>query len=140
MIELDPRNYAAVQELLRPFDYSLSVRAALEGNNPGRFFVDDPARPRAVLAITGEGTFLAGDPSDPTTIEPLRRLLRKVFTGTVFPSAEWCISLHVDPDDWVAELPGLVPTHQADGLLNLSIITYKVELSPSQETHIEFSA
>lgn len=117
MIELDPKGFAAVQDLLRPFDYSLSVRAVLEGNNPGRIFVDDTAWPRTVLAITGEGTFLAGDHRDATIIDPLRRLLRRIFTGAVFPSAGWCISLHVDPGDWAAELPKLVPTHQADGLL-----------------------
>jgi RimJ/RimL family protein N-acetyltransferase len=128
MIELDPRGFAAVQELLRPFEYSLSVRAALEGYNPGRFFVDDPDRPRTVLAITGEGTFLADDPSDPTIIEPLRRLLRRIFTGTVFPSAKWCISLHVDRDEWAAELPRLVPTHQADELLNYHYLCRDLKL------------
>lgn len=116
MIELDPKDFGAVQNLLRPFDYSLSVQAVLEGNNLGRLFVDDAGQPRTVLAITGEGTFLAGD-RDPTIIEPLRRLLQRIFTGTVFPSAEWCISLNVHPGGWVAELPKLVPTHEADGLV-----------------------
>ena len=134
MIELDPKGPAAVQELLRPFEYSLSIRAALEGNNPGRFFVDDPGQPRTVLAITGEGTFLAGDYRDPTIIESLRRLLRRIFTGTVFPSAEWCISLHVDPDDWVAELPKLVPTHQADGLLGYHYLCR--DLKPDWRAHL----
>jgi RimJ/RimL family protein N-acetyltransferase len=134
MIELNPKGFAAVQDLLRPFDYSLSIRAALAGDNPGRIFVNDPARPRTVLAITGEGTFLAGDYHDPTIIDPLRRLLRRIFSGTVFPSAEWCISLHVDSDDWAAELPKLVPTHQADELLGYHYLCR--DLDPGWQPHL----
>ena len=128
MIELDPKGFGAVQDLLCPFDYNLSVQAVLERNNCGRIFVDDPVQPRTVLAITGEGTFLAGDYRDSTIIEPLRRLLQRIFTGTVFSGAEWCISLHVNPEGWVDMLPKLVPTHDADELLGYHYLCRRLKL------------
>ena len=117
MHELKSEEFNIVRDMLRPFDYSLSIRAALEGNNPARMFVDDPANPRTLLAITGEGTFLAGDDRNPTTIEKLRLLFKQIFTGSFFPSAEWCITLSVDPPTWESWLPDLIPTHEPDRLL-----------------------
>ena len=64
--ELKPTDYEVVRSLFQGFDYSLSIHAAIEGNNPGRIFVDDPEQPRTALALTVEGTLLAGDSLDPT--------------------------------------------------------------------------
>lgn len=39
--ELKPDQFEAVRSLFRDFDYSLSIHAAIEGNIPGRIFVND---------------------------------------------------------------------------------------------------
>jgi hypothetical protein len=59
--ELKPNEFEKARSLFRGFDYSLSVHAAIEGNNPGRIFVDDVDRPRTALALTVEVYLLAGD-------------------------------------------------------------------------------
>ena len=38
-VELQPRQFVAVRTLFGGFDYSLSIHATIEGNNPGRIFV-----------------------------------------------------------------------------------------------------
>lgn len=83
--ELKPTEYEIVRSLFQGFDYRLSIYAAIEGNNPGRIFVDNREQPRTALALTVEGTLLAGDHSDPATIEGLRQLFEEqIFTGKVF--------------------------------------------------------
>ena len=80
--ELKPSEYEKVRSLFQGFDYSLSIQAAIEGNNPGRIFVNNLEAPRTALALTVEGTLLAGDHSDPTTITDLNQLFEKqIFTG-----------------------------------------------------------
>ncbi len=115
MKELQPGQYERVRSLFEAFDYSLSIRALIEGNNPGRVFVDDVLRPRTALAMTVEGTLLAGDYDNPTTNGALRDFLRqRVFTGEVFVEDDWSVTLAVHPQAWEARLPDIIPTHQAD--------------------------
>jgi hypothetical protein len=56
--ELDSDEFDRVRPLFQGFDYSLSIHAAIEGNNPGRIFVDDRFNPRTALALTVEGYLL----------------------------------------------------------------------------------
>jgi tetratricopeptide (TPR) repeat protein len=115
--ELEPNEVARVRPLFQGFDYSLSIHALIEGNNPGRIFVDDLERPRTALALTVEGCLLAGDDSHPATNKALRRLFKEhIFTGRVFVEDDWSMTLAVHPEAWVAKLPELVPTHEADEL------------------------
>ena len=87
--ELESNEYERVRSLFQGFDYSLSILAAIEGNNPGRIFVDDADRPHTALAFTVEGYLLTGDHDNPATNEALRCLLReKIFTGEVFVNDE----------------------------------------------------
>jgi len=58
--ELRSNEFERVRFLFHGFDYSLSIYAAIEGNNPGRIFVDDAHDPRTALALTVEGYLLAG--------------------------------------------------------------------------------
>jgi GNAT superfamily N-acetyltransferase len=113
--ELESNEYERVRSLFQGFDYSLSVLAAIEGNNPGRIFVDDADRPHTALAFTVEGYLLAGDHDNPATNEALRCLLReKIFTGEVFVNGDWSMSLAVHPETWEAKLPELIPTHEVE--------------------------
>jgi hypothetical protein len=85
--ELSPNEFEKARPLFQGLDYNLAIHAAIDGNNPGRIFVDDPAQPRTAFALTVEGYLLAGDHDNPVTNQALGRFLReKIFTGEVFPS------------------------------------------------------
>jgi hypothetical protein len=115
--ELRPGEFANVQPLFEPFDYSLSIKAAIEGNSPGRIFVDDSSHPRTALALTVEGYFLAGAHDNPQTNEALRRLFKEqIFSRRVYVNGDESMSLAVHPQAWEARLPELIPTHEAEKL------------------------
>ena len=85
MKELDPVSYDKVRALFRAFDHSLSIHAAMEGNSPGRIFVDHLDQPRTAPAFTVKGTLLAGDNGDPATHQALHRFFKeKVFRWSPF--------------------------------------------------------
>jgi GNAT superfamily N-acetyltransferase len=128
--ELKPSEYHRVRSLFQGFDYSLSIHALIEGNNPGRIFVDSAERPRAALALTVEGTLLAGDHGNPDTNAALRRLLREqIFTGKVFVEDDWSVTLAVHPHTWEAKLPELIPTHEADRLPRFHYLCRELKLN-----------
>jgi RimJ/RimL family protein N-acetyltransferase len=113
--ELKPNEFEGARSLFQGFDYSLSIHAAIEGNNPGRIFVDDVVHPRTALALTVEGVLLAGDDGNLETNGALHRLFKeRVFTGEVFVNGDWSMSLAVHPETWEAKLPELIPTHEVE--------------------------
>lgn len=113
--ELKSNEFERVRPMFQGFDYSLSIHAAIEGNNPGRIFVDEAEQPRTAFALTVEGYLLAGEHDNPTTNEALRCLLKeKIFTGEVFVNGDWSMSLAVHPETWEAKLPELIPTHEVE--------------------------
>jgi len=59
-VELKATEFEGVRPLFAGFDYSLSIEAALLGNNPGRIFVDDAHNPKLGFALTVERYLLTG--------------------------------------------------------------------------------
>jgi GNAT superfamily N-acetyltransferase len=115
--ELTPQHFEKARSLFDGFDYSLSIRAMLEGNSPGRIFVDNVERPCTAFALTVEGYLLTGDHTDPAVLEGLRRLLaEQIFTGQVYVNGDESMSLAVHPPTWETQLPSLIPTHDAEKL------------------------
>lgn len=113
--ELKPYQFERARPLFQGFDYSLSIHAAIAGNNPGRIFVDDLRDPHTALALTVEGYLLAGDHDNVETHAALGRLFQeRIFTGEVFVNGDWSVSLAVDPQAWEARLPELIPTHEVE--------------------------
>ena len=113
--ELSPEDYRCAEPLLRPFDYSVSLQAALVGDSPARIFVDDARRPRAAFALTVEGYFLAGDSQDPEVRQAFRDFMQDcVFTGQILIRVDSWMSLAVHPARWEALLPEIIPTHEAE--------------------------
>ena len=113
--ELEASEFGRARPLFAGFDYSLSIQAAIEGNNPGRIFVDDLDQPRTALGLTVEGYLLAGGYGNRETVDALRRTFRdKIFSGEVFVNGDWSMSLAVYPEAWEARLPELIPTHEAE--------------------------
>ncbi len=89
MQELAPDQFDSVRPLFQGFDYSLSIRAAIKGNNPGRIFVDNVVQPRTAFALTVEGYLLAGDHDNASINEALRRFLREqIFTGEAYVNGD----------------------------------------------------
>ena len=113
--ELKFEEYQNVRSLFDGFGYSLSIRAVLDGGNPGRIFADDPLHPRLAFALTIEGYLLAGDPSDPALRETMRQFFRdSIFTGQVYLDDDETLTLAVYPPEWADYLPELVPTHEVE--------------------------
>jgi RimJ/RimL family protein N-acetyltransferase len=111
--ELESHEFTKVRPLFEGFDYSLSIHAAIEGNNPGRIFVDDVSEPRTALALTVEGYLLAGEHDNPVTVEALRRFLKgQIFSGKIYVNGDWSMSLAVHPQAWEARLPELIPGYE----------------------------
>ena len=111
--ELDSHDWARVRPLFEGFDYSLSLHAAIEGNNPGRIFGDDVVQPRTALALTVEGYLLAGEHDNPATNEALRHFLKEqIFSGKVYVNGDESLSLAVHPEAWEARLPELIPGYE----------------------------
>lgn len=114
-VELQSNDFERARCLFQGFDYSLSIQAALERNNPGRIFVDDLHDPQVALALTVEGYLLAGQNDNPETNESLRHLFKeKIFTGEVFVNGDCSMSLAVHPETWESKLPELIPTHEVE--------------------------
>ncbi len=61
---LEPRSYEKVRPLFAGLDFQLSASAVLDGMNPGRVYVDDPAAPRCAFMVSPEGLYLVGDPDN----------------------------------------------------------------------------
>ncbi|MBN1454266.1 MAG: GNAT family N-acetyltransferase [Anaerolineales bacterium] len=115
--ELDFQEFENVHSLFNGFNYSLSIRAVLDGGNPGRIFVDDPGHPRLAFALTIEGYLLAGEYSDPDLRESMRQFFQdSIFTGQVYLDSDESITLAVHPQEWADYLPELIPTHEVEAL------------------------
>jgi RimJ/RimL family protein N-acetyltransferase len=113
--ELLSNELERARSLFLEMGYSLSVQAAIEGNNPGRIFVDDPRHPSTGLALTVEGYLLAGESENLVTNAALHKLLKEqIFTGEIFVNGDSSMSLAIHPDSWEARLPELIPTHDAE--------------------------
>jgi len=125
--ELNRDQFERVRPLFAGFDYSLSIRAAMQGHNPGRIFVDDVENPRTAFALTVEGYLLTGEHDDPSTLEALRAFIHeKLFTGEVFVNGDDSLSLAVYPEAWEARLPELIPTHQVEKLERYHYLCHKL--------------
>jgi RimJ/RimL family protein N-acetyltransferase len=59
--KLDKTEYEKVRPLFQAFEYHLTSAAVLDGNNPGKVFVDNSARPQSAFMFSPEGCYLAGN-------------------------------------------------------------------------------
>ena len=115
--ELKFQEFESVRSLFDGFNYSLSIRAVLDGSNPGRIFVDDSRNPRLAFALTIEGYLLTGEHTDPALRESLRQFFQdSLFTGQVYLDSNESVTLAVHPQDWADYLPDLIPTHEVEAL------------------------
>lgn len=110
--ELEQNAFKRVLPLVQGLDYWLALRAAVEGNNPGRIFVDDVDNPSTFFALTVEGYLLAGDyHNEKTNNDICSFLAEQIFTGQIYVRNKKTMFLTVFPEVWEGLLPELIPTH-----------------------------
>ena len=103
--ELDKTNYAKVRPLFQALKYHLSSAAVLDGNNPGRVFVDDPANPQTAFMFSPEGCYLAGNPDNDAFN---RALNHAIYTREVLGEKVNALSFVYHPESWEARLAALL--------------------------------
>ena len=118
--ELMAENYDRVARLFDGFDYSLAIRSVIEGNSPGRIYVDNTDNPRTAFALTVEGYLLAGESGDAAINQALSQFLKeRIFSGEVYINGDTSMSLAVHPQAWEQRLPEIIPTHDIEKLERL---------------------
>jgi hypothetical protein len=99
--KLDPANYEHVRPLFRALEFHLTSAAVLDGHNPGRVCVDDPARPQSAFMFSPEGCYLVGNPHNEVFNHTLSEALRR--REIIDPQAqELCFIC--SPESWQAQL------------------------------------
>ncbi len=105
MRELRRADYEMVRTLFRPLRFHLASAAVLDGDSPGRVFVDDPTRPRTAFMLSPEGGYLAGDPDDGAFN---RAFNRDIVSRRALGKDVRVLSLVVHPERWQERLPTLL--------------------------------
>jgi GNAT superfamily N-acetyltransferase len=108
MHELRLPDYERARPLFRRLRYHLASAAVLDGNCPGRIFVDDPTQPRSAFMLSPEGCYLAGDPGN---LAFNRALNEALVHQRALGDDVHALFLVVDPERWRDRLLGiLAPT------------------------------
>jgi GNAT superfamily N-acetyltransferase len=99
--ELDKMDYAKARPLFRALEYHLASAAVLDGNNPGKVFVNDRSNPQTAFMTSPEGCYLAGSPDSDAFN---RALNHAILSGQVFdrPVGELVFICH--PERWQERL------------------------------------
>lgn len=101
---LEPRDFERVRPLFAGLDFQLSAAAVLDGMNPGRVLVDDPAQPRCALICSPEGLYLAGDASH----QPFHQAVSAaIFEGRIYDDPTIGHFFVVENDVWADRIPDI---------------------------------
>jgi GNAT superfamily N-acetyltransferase len=105
--ELDQQDYEKVRPLFRALEFHLTSAAVLDGQNPGRVFVDDLARPQSAFMFSPEGCYLAGNPD-----QVFNRALNDVLHGSVLGEPVEALGFICSSASWVEQLAVVLDPHQ----------------------------
>jgi len=109
VIVLNKANYEKARALFRALEYQLTSAAVLDGNNPGRVFVDDLDSPRTAFMFSPEGCYLAGNPAN----DAFNRALNSaIYTGTVFDTKVEALFFVCHPEGWREQLAVVLDPRQ----------------------------
>jgi RimJ/RimL family protein N-acetyltransferase len=112
MIKLPREKITEIQYLFAGLDHSLAIQALFAGYNPGAVYVDDIKQPHVAFALTVEGYFLVGDPSNAAAASTLHTfLMDEIMTSKTYLVDEDHMSLGIFPGAWEFKLPEIIPTH-----------------------------
>ncbi|MEZ4642464.1 MAG: GNAT family N-acetyltransferase [Chloroflexota bacterium] len=108
--QLEPHEYHKAADLLAKLAaYNVYITAVLNGDSPGRVYVDDRETPTAVFAISIDACYLAGDPANDAFNEALyEELDDTLFSGDRINPDDTQISVHLDSNAWEETLADLM--------------------------------
>jgi len=99
--ELNKAGYEKVHPLFRALEYHLTSAAVLDGNTPGKVFVDDPATPQTAFMFSPEGCYLAGNPAN----DAFNRALNEaIFAREIFGKEVHALFFVYHPEGWQEQL------------------------------------
>lgn len=101
LYELDQSAYEKVRPLYRELDFHLCCLAVLDGINPGRVFVDDPAEPKSSFMLSPEGCYLAGAEDNAAFNQALNE---GFFSGRFFTWPDAVFYIVVSSDAWIEQV------------------------------------
>ena len=105
LYELNKPDYDKIRSLFHPLAWHLTSAAVLDGNNPGRVFVDDPANPQTAFMFSPEGCYLAGNPDNNAFN---RALNHAIYAGEVPGEKVNALFFVCHPESWEARLAALL--------------------------------
>jgi len=94
--ELKQADYARVHPLFRALHYHLTSAAVLDGNCPGRVFVNDLANPQTAFMFSPEGCYLVGNPDNDAFN---RALNHAIYAGEAFGEID-ALFFVCHPESW----------------------------------------
>jgi RimJ/RimL family protein N-acetyltransferase len=101
--ELEPSQFERVRPLFRGLSYHLAIFSTIEGNSPGRIWVDHPRHPQTALVwdMVEGGFYLAGFEGDDEVNQALNRCIRQ----QIYPAARQLphtldFVMNYFPDTW----------------------------------------
>ncbi len=103
--ELNNPDYEKVRPLFHPLAWHLTSAAVLDGNNPGRVFVDDPANPQTAFMFSPEGCYLAGNPDNEAFNHALNHA---IYAGEVPGERVSALFFVYHPESWEVRLAALL--------------------------------
>ncbi len=77
--------------------WELSGFSVLEGNNPGRIWIDRENDPCFAIMSTPEGVLLAGDPTANGALDDLRDWFEKLYLPEGTEADDYCFEIYFDP-------------------------------------------
>ena len=120
--ELKANEFTRAQPLFAGLENRVAIQAIIEGNSPGRIFVDDATRPTAAFMWNEfRYSYLAGNPNNDAFTASLSRLL----SGILFPEArdshDPTVVLYPHPETWREKVDALIG---GETLINLARRTF----------------
>jgi RimJ/RimL family protein N-acetyltransferase len=110
--ELNKEDYEKVRPLCRGLDYHLTMQAVIDGESPGRIYVDDVQTPHTAFICSVEGYYLAGDSENADFSQALSDLIHGTGeSGKTFRDGEDAIELDVFPQAWERHMSTLFPDY-----------------------------
>lgn len=99
--ELNCEEFDRVRDLYEPLHFHLSALAVLDGNNPGKVFVDNPAAPLSSYMYSPEACYLAGNPDSDNFN---RALNQAIFSRVAMGGNDTSPCFVLASDAWLARL------------------------------------
>ncbi len=129
--ELDKSEFEKARSVYAGLENCVAATAVIEGNTPGRIFVDNSENPAAAFMWNEfRYGFLAGNPDNSEFIESLSRLLTETLLPEAKNSHDPTLLLYPYPESWREKIDVLVRGHSPLHLAR-SMFTF----NPSKFTH-----